>query len=321
MTDVAGTSLRPMLATSGDLPVGPDWSYEFKWDGIRAIGSLRGNSLQLWARSGVEITVAYPELAGLSGVLGDATLDGEVVALDAVGRPSFNAVAERMHVREPGRAARLAAALPVTYLIFDLLRLDGMDLMHLPYVQRRGALEALDLRDRHWLVPPRFADGPATVAAAREHSLEGVLAKRASSTYRPGVRSPDWIKYKLEQTEDVVVGGWRPGARRLGALLVGLPMPDGRLRFLGRVGGGISGSSERALLSELEPLHTRTSPFAAALPREDAKDAIWVVPQVVVEVRYAEMTRDGRLRFPRFVALRPDKTVADCRPEGIADGH
>lgn len=300
-----------MLATSGELPAGPEWTFEFKWDGVRAIAVLSGGTLRLWARSGTEITVAYPELAGLASALDNAVLDGEIVALDAGGRPSFSALAERMHVREPARAARLATAVPVTYVIFDLLRFDGIDLTPLPYAQRRAALEALPLDGGQWLVSPRFADGAATAAAARDHNLEGVVAKRLGSVYRPGIRSPDWIKYKLEQTEDLVVGGWRPGARRIGGLLIGLPLPDGRLRFCGRVGGGISAAAERALLAALEPLRSPASPFAMALPREDAKDAVWVHPQVVIEVRYGQRTPDGRLRFPRFVRLRPDKTPED----------
>lgn len=300
-----------MLATTGELPVGPDWAFEFKWDGVRAIAVARDGALRLWARSGAEITAAYPELAELSGVLRDAVLDGEIVALDATGRPSFTALAERMHVRERGRAARLASTVPVTYMIFDLLGLDGMDLTPLPYAERRAALEALPLDGGRWLVSPRFADGAATAAAARDYSLEGVVAKRLGSVYRAATRSPDWIKYKLEQTDDLVIGGWRPGARRIGGLLLGLPLPDGGLRFCGRVGGGISGAAERGLLAELEPRRSPVSPFATPLPREDAKDAIWVLPEVVVEVRYGQRTPDGRLRFPRFVRLRPDKSPED----------
>lgn len=300
-----------MLATSGELPAGPEWAFEFKWDGVRAIAALRDGTLRLWARSGAEITVAYPELTGLASALDNAVLDGEIVALDAAGRPSFTALAERMHVREPARAARLAGTVPVTYVIFDLLRFDGIDLTPLPYAQRRAALEALPLSGGQWLVSPRFADGAATAAAARDHRLEGVVAKRLGSGYRPGLRSPDWVKYKLEQTEDLVVGGWRPGARRIGGLLIGLPLPDGRLRFCGRVGGGISAAAERELLAALEPLRSTVSPFAMTLPREDARDAVWVRPRVVVEVRYGQRTPDGRLRFPRFVRLRPDKTPED----------
>jgi bifunctional non-homologous end joining protein LigD len=315
MAYVAGAPMRPMLATTADLPTGTGWGYEFKWDGVRAIAVISGGSARFFARSGVEITAAYPELAPMATLPSEVVLDGEVVVLDEHGRPSFTALAERMHVRDRIRAARLAAELPVTYMIFDVLVLDRVGLADRPYAERRARLEALsagDLSGPHWLVPPMFLDGPATMAAARENQLEGVVAKRLSSVYRPGIRSPDWIKAKVEPTIDLVVGGWRPGVRKLGALLVGAPRPDGRLVFRGRVGGGIGVAAERALLAELEPRRAPDSPFVEEVPREDAKDAIWVRPEVVVEVKYGNRTPDGRLRFPRFLRIRPDKTVQEC---------
>lgn len=208
-----------MLAVAGPLPTGSGWSYELKWDGIRAIAVIRAGRLRLYARSGVEITVAYPELAGLSGVAPDAVLDGEIVALDPAGRPSFQTLAERMHVRDRERAAQLAGEVPITYMIFDLVAVGGQDLTGQPYRQRRAALEQLVPAGPRWLVPPQFTDGAATLAAAEEHQLEGVVAKRLDSLYRPGLRSTDWIKVKRDQTGDFVIGGWRPGERKLGALL------------------------------------------------------------------------------------------------------
>jgi bifunctional non-homologous end joining protein LigD len=304
-----------MLATTGTLPRGPGWSYEFKWDGVRVLSSFEGAAPRLFARSGALVTAAYPEISGLSLPPG-SLLDGEMVVLDAAGRPSFTSLAERMHVRDPRRAAQLAATLPVTYMIFDLLKYAGKNLMGLPYARRRQYLEDLDLDGSHWMVPPVFLDGPATEAAARENRLEGVVAKRVDTPYVPGLRSPDWIKVKFDRTGDYVIGGWRSGARRLGGLLVGVPGPDGRLRFRGRVGGGISGHSEQELLSVLSPLAITHSPFAAgAVPREDARGAHWVSPDLVVEVRYGNRTPDGRLRFPRFLRLRPDKTPAECVEE------
>jgi bifunctional non-homologous end joining protein LigD len=318
-----------MLATAGSLPTGPEWAYEFKWDGVRALAVVADGRVRLSARSGADITIAYPELGALASALAEAgiaeaVLDGEIVVLDAAGRPSFSQLAERMHVRDPGRAARLAAAHPVNYMIFDVLSAGGQDLTSRPYTERRAMLETLVVPGVRWLVPPTFDDGAATLAASREYALEGVIAKRRASTYRPGVRSPDWIKVKHELTDEFVVGGWRPGARLLGALLIGLLRPDGRLDFRGRVGGGISAASERALLDALRPLVTDRSPFATELPREDSREATWVRPGVVVEIRYGQQTPDGRLRFPRFVRLRPDKAPADvmtdeASPEGSAD--
>ncbi|MGN9915988.1 non-homologous end-joining DNA ligase [Micromonospora palomenae] len=309
-----GAPLKPMLAMTGPLPVDDGWAYEFKWDGVRALADITGGRQHMYARSGVEITAAYPELITLAEQVDDALLDGEVVLLNQTGQPSFTALAERMHVRDPAKAARLAAAAPVTYMIFDLLRLRGEDLTGRSYRERRAALEALGLGAARWAVPPTFADGAATYEAAGEHGLEGVMAKRVDSVYRAGVRSPDWLKVKLEVTGDFVIGGWRPGARKIGGLLVGVPGPDGRLIYRGRVGGGIGAALERELLRELEPQRAAASPFSGDVPREDARGAIWVTPRVVVEVKYGQRTPDGRLRFPRVLRLRPDKP-----PEEVDD--
>ncbi|HEX6500386.1 MAG TPA: non-homologous end-joining DNA ligase [Micromonosporaceae bacterium] len=303
-----------MLATTGVLPAGTGWGFELKWDGVRAIAAAGPGGTRLYARSGAEITVAYPELRSLGTTIGrDAVLDGEIVLLDPAGHASFALLAERMHVRDAAKATRLAAARPVTYVVFDVLALDGTDLTGQPYAKRRQALESLGLTGDRWLVPPVFDDGPATMAASREFGAEGVVAKRLTSPYRPGVRSPDWIKVKHDVTGDFVVGGFRPGARTVGALLIGVPQPHG-LAFRGRVGGGISAAAERALLAELRPRVIDRSPFATVLPREDSRDATWVRPEVVVEIRYGQRTPDQRLRFPRFVRLRPDK-----RPEEVSD--
>ena len=302
----------PMLASTGVLPTGPGWSYEFKWDGIRAITVVTGGRTRMFARSGAEVTLAYPELAQVGRDLTDSVLDGEVVAMDEAGRPSFQVIAERMHVREPHLAARLAASVPVTYLVFDVLRAEGDEVVTWPYHRRRQRLETLPLGPRA-MVPPSFDDGPATVAASTENRLEGVVAKRTGSLYQPGLRSSDWIKVKLEESCEFVVGGWRPGKRALGALLVGVPAGDGSLTYRGRVGGGISGPAERALLAALGPLATTTNPFAASVPREDARGAQWVSPHLVVEVKFSHRTRDGRLRFPRYLRIRPDLTPAEVQ--------
>jgi bifunctional non-homologous end joining protein LigD len=299
-----------MLATPGTLPLGHGWGYEFKWDGVRAIASVDGGRLRVFARSGAEITAAYPELASLASTVPSAVLDGEIVVLDEAGRPSFGALAERIHVRERGRAALLAASRPVTYMIFDVLSLDGVDLLREPYERRRELLDGLGLAGDHWLCPPTFSDGVATKEAAEENAIEGVMAKRLTSVYRPGQRSADWVKVKLDQTAEFVIGGWRPGARTLGALLVGVPTKDG-LAYRGRVGGGISAASERALLGALRPIEATASPFATPIPRPDAKDARWVRPELVVELRYGQQTADNRLRFPRFLRLRPDLSAAE----------
>ena len=315
-----------MLASAGPLPVGDGWAYEFKWDGVRAVAVVsaqatgrQASRLQLFARSGAEITVAYPELAGLvdalhAAGLDDAVLDGEIVLVDEAGYPDFIALAARMHVRDPARARALAARQPVKYMIFDIIRANGTDLTTVRYDERRSLLESLPLPGPKtpWAVPDRYSDGPATLEAATEHALEGVVAKKLASRYRPGQRSPDWVKVKNERTGDYVIGGWHSQRRPLSGLLVGLPGPGG-LRYRGRVGGGLSATAERTVLETLRPLATTTSPFARGqVPREDTVATTWVRPETVVEVRYAHLTRDGKLRFPRFVRLRPDKTPAEA---------
>lgn len=309
-----------MLAASGPLPTGPDWAYEFKWDGVRVIAEVARGPVRLYARSGAEVTAAYPELAPLADLAADAVFDGEMVVFDASGHPSFDLLAERMHVRQPARAARLAATAPVTFLIFDLLRLDGLDLTSLPYAERRSALEALGLDAERWVVPPTFSDGEATLAASEQNGLEGVVAKRLSSRYHSGARAADWVKVKRVRSTECVVGGWRPGERPLGALLVGTPQPDGTLAYQGRVGGGIPDRMITRLLELLRPLTRDSSPFAEPLPREDARSAVWAEPEIVVEVEYGNVTPAGRLRFPRFARLRPDLTVRDVAAEAAGGG-
>jgi bifunctional non-homologous end joining protein LigD len=226
-------------------------------------------------------------------------------------------LAERTHVRDVAKARALAAARPINYMIFDMLSANGTNIMRASYVERRELLESVlpSPGQTPWAVPPRFPDGPATLEAAKELTLEGVVAKRLSSPYRPGLRATDWIKVKHELTGDYVVGGWHTKTRTLSGLLVGLPGEAG-LIYRGRVGGGISNSTERELLALFGPLRTATSPFARGqVPREDTVGTTWVRPELVVEIKYGLITRDGKLRFPRYLRMRPDKA-----PEETADG-
>ncbi|MCW2576606.1 MAG: polymerase LigD, ligase domain protein [Modestobacter sp.] len=315
---VAGVpeDLTPMLAAIGELPRADDlrWGYEFKWDGVRALAHVRSGRLRLRARSGNDVTASYPELGLLPDVLAghDAVLDGEVVAMDARGRPDFGLLQGRMHRTGP-EVARMAAAAPVTYLVFDLLALDGESLLGLPYTARRERLDALGLASDRWVSTPWFPGdrpgvGEQVQAASLENGLEGVVAKRLESTYRPGGRGPDWRKIKNIRSQSVVVGGWRPGAGRraggIGSLLVGVHDDIGRFVFAGHVGTGFTA----AALAELGELVTprATSPFADVLPREVTRDAHWVEPLLVGEVAYTEWTRDGRLRHPSWRGLRDD---------------
>ncbi|HEY1178213.1 MAG TPA: non-homologous end-joining DNA ligase [Phytomonospora sp.] len=295
-----------MLAVAGRLPAGPGWAYEFKWDGVRVLADLRGGEAALSSRSGRDVTTAYPELAGLGALVADALLDGEVVAFDEDMRPSFARLAGRMNVADPKTARRLARTTPVAYLVFDLLRLDGRDLRRLPYRERRELLEALGLEGPHWITPPVSHDGAAAMAISAEQGLEGVVAKRLDSPYLPGARSAAWVKVKHVVTGDYLVGGWTSDRRELSSLVLGEPTADG-LAYRGRVGTGFDEAERRGLVAALTPLAVERSPFAEELPRRDAAGVRWVRPVVTVEVAYAQVTPQGRVRHARYVRRRRDK--------------
>ncbi len=303
--------LRPMLATSGALPADDEaWAFEVKWDGVRALVAVDGGRLTVTSRNGNDVTSSYPELAALGRQLGATSvlLDGEVVAFDTKGRTDFGRLQSRMHVARPTAALRRDT--PVQLLLFDVLHLEGASLLDRPYDDRRAALEGLALQGEHWSVPPAFLGGGAAVLeATKAQGLEGVVAKRRSSPYLPGRRSDDWRKLKHVQRTSAVVAGWKPGeggrAGRIGSLLLGQHGPQG-LEFAGHVGTGFSAATLAALGRRLEPLRRDTSPYATAVPREHAHTAVWVEPEVVVEVEYTEWTRDGRLRHPSYKGLRDD---------------
>lgn len=309
--------MRPMLATKGErVPAGPQWAHEVKWDGIRALAEISPGRLRLLARSGADITAAYPELAGLADAGCEAVVDGEIVAM-ADGAPSFAALADRMHVRDPVRAARLAGGNPVTYLIFDLVQLGGEDLRGLPWSERRALLEELPLGAGRWQVPPVYADGEALLAAAREQGLEGIVSKKRAGRYLAGGRSRDWLKFPLRKVDSFAVGGYRyetGSERRLGAVLVGSPGADG-LRYRGRVGSGLAGRAATALAAALEPLGAAESPFDDVVPRADAQGTVWVRPELIVDVEYLMVTADGRLRQPAYRGWREDLGRADLGGE------
>jgi bifunctional non-homologous end joining protein LigD len=318
-------SVQPMLATAADpvrgLPAdGTRWAYEVKWDGIRVLADLRDGALHLTSRRGNDVTPAYPELAAVAGAHPDALLDAEVVVLRA-GVPSFEAIAERMHVRDRRRAQALAAAAPATLIVFDVLRLYGVDLTGRPWSERREVLERLSASGRAWQLSPVYDDRDALVTATLEQNLEGVLAKRRASRYVPGARSSDWLKLAHRRTQTCLVGGWRPETsdeRRIGALLIGLPTASADepgLRFAGRVGSGLAAAAAQDQLAPLLGARRRgTSPFVTPVPREDATGTTWVEPTLLVEVRHLGHTDGGRLRQPVFLGVRPDLTADDLTP-------
>ena len=305
--------MRPMLASPARVvPSGPEWVHEVKWDGMRVLADVHDGRLTLTSRTERDVTVAFPELAGLTAQFADMLLDGEIVALHG-GVPSFQALAERFHVTSARRAAALAAHNPATLMAFDLLRLYGVDLTARAYADRRATLERLELTGTHWQVPPTFTDGALLHEATRDQGLEGIVSKRVTSRYHSGLRSEEWLKFPHRTSTSVVIGGWRPETDttdRLGAVLVGAPTAGG-LRYLGRVGSGLAGRVGDGLRADLEPLAAPTSPFVGDVPRVDAAGATWVHPVLVCEVQALGLTRQGRLRGPAYRGLRPDLTPGD----------
>jgi bifunctional non-homologous end joining protein LigD len=308
-----------MLATTAGLP--PDdgaWAYEMKWDGLRAIAEIDHGRLQLWSRTGRDITAGYPELRQLAAAAGvdQAVLDGEIVVFGAAGWPSFEALQQRMNISAPAQVRALLASVPVTYLAFDLLFLDGQPLLDQPYTERRALLEQLELNGRHWQTPPSFTDaaGADVLEVSQHHGLEGVVAKRLQSRYDPGKRSAAWRKIKNVHRQEAVVGGWKPGAGnragQIGSLLIGVQGPGG-LQYAGHVGTGFTQTTLAMLGEKLAPLRRATSPFATPIPPEHARAAVWAEPLLVVEVEFALWTNEGRMRAASYKGLRDDKDPAE----------
>lgn len=312
----------PMLAEPGPLPDATgQWAAELKWDGMRLITAVRlDGTVRCWSRNGREVTAGWPELTGAGALPAalagrSAVLDGEVVAFDPNGRPSFERLQRRMQVEDPLRARSLVRDVSAVYLAFDLLDLDGRSLQPASYRERRGRLEELELSGPAWQVPAAHPDPAALFALSTQRGLEGVVCKLLSSPYRPGRRSGEWRKIKNVRSQEVVLVGWKPGrgsrAGGLGSLLLALPGPDGRLRYCGHVGTGMSGATRAALLARLGPLARPDPPLDGSITRAEATGAHWVEPILVGEVAFTEWTADGRLRHPSWRGLRPDKTAAE----------
>ncbi|MET7682592.1 ATP-dependent DNA ligase [Streptomyces sp. NPDC005423] len=310
--------IPPMLATPGTLPPAAQdtrWAYETKQDGQRVMAYLPGDgSVLLRARSGADITAAYPELLLLGRELGStpAILDGEVLVLDGQGRADFQLLQGRMGLAgSPALAVRRAAETPVHLVLFDVPHL-GHSLVRLPYVRRRAELERLGLGGPCWSTPAALTGhGSEALRATREHGLEGLVCKRLDSVYEAGTRSRSWIKIRNLRTEDVLIGGWVPGrgrlSGRLGAVLVG-QRADSRLRYVGNVGTGWNEAERTELTALLVAAGTDVCPFDP-VPR--VAGARWVLPRLVGEVRRTTRTRAGMLRQPSWLRLRPDLAPED----------
>jgi bifunctional non-homologous end joining protein LigD len=322
--------ILPMLAGAGELPAREEkWSFEVKWDGVRAIAYVKPGRLRLESRNLNEITETYPEVRGILRDLGmrEAVFDGEIVAFGDDGRPSFERLQRRINVSSASAVRRLSASTPVVYAVFDLLYLDGHSLMALPYEQRRARLEELALGGPAWRVPANHpGHGRALLDATEAQGLEGVVAKRLDSRYEPGRRTGAWIKIKHVHRQEVVICGWLPGegrrADRIGALLMGYWTDDGRLEYAGRVGTGFTERTLNELARRLAPLRRDDTPFddAPKLPR----NAVFVEPDLVAEIEFREWTTEGVMRAPSFKGLRDDKdaveVVREDAPPGGAGG-
>jgi bifunctional non-homologous end joining protein LigD len=312
--------LRPMLATLTSVPP-PDngaWALELKWDGVRALAFVERGQVRLMSRTERDITATYPELAGLGRGTDrkQLLLDGEIVVFGPDGWPEFEALQPRMHVSDPSAARLLAGQNPVTYLVFDLLQLDGRPLLDLPYSERRELLESLELAGSYWQTPPTFPgeDFAAVQSVSAEHGMEGIVAKRLASRYQPGSRTSDWRKIKNHLSQEAVVAGYKPGqgnrAGLVGSLLIGVH-DDSGLLYAGHVGTGFNADTLRMLSDRLEPLRRRSSPFGGPVPQMYARTAVWVEPRLVIEVAFDRWTKAGRMRAPVYKGLREDIDPAD----------
>jgi bifunctional non-homologous end joining protein LigD len=316
-----------MKAVSGDLPHDDaSWAYEIKWDGMRILAFTDvDGSVRLRSSNAKDATERFPELAALSEAVGGqpCVLDGEIVAFDESGRPSFGRLQQRMHLASAAEVARRSIDVPIAYIVFDLLRLDGHDVYPLPYLDRRRLLFDLLPEGGCWQVPKhRVGDGRELLDAVKARGLEGIMAKRPDSPYLPGKRSPLWRKIKARLRQEFVIGGWQPGeggrSGHLGSLLLGV-YEDDHLRYVGKVGTGFTIRELERLAGLLEPRAIEHSPFVPPPPRLIARVARWVRPELIAEIEFGEWTTDGVLRHPAYLGLRDDKAPTDVVREGGAD--
>ena len=314
--------IEPMLAKLGQQIPKPDdaWGFEFKWDGIRAISFVEGGRVKLQSRTGEDITPRYPEVHPMGRALGsnEVILDGEIVALDAKGRPSFEEIQQRMGLTAESEIRRKMKEVPVTYMLFDIMWQDGHSLLQQPYTDRRRALDKLKLGGAAWQTPPfEKGSGQTMLEASAKSGLEGVVAKRLDSKYEPGRRSGAWVKVKNRNRQELVIGGWLDGEGKRrgypGALLVGY-YEKAKFVYAGKVGTGFTDQTLDKLNQMLQPLATDKSPFEAG--SSPPRGAHFVKPKVVAEFEFVEWTRGGQLRAPAFKGFRVDKLAREVVREG-----
>jgi bifunctional non-homologous end joining protein LigD len=315
----------PMLAKLAPVPASDDgWAVEVKWDGVRAIAYCQPGRLELQTRNLNQVTSQYPEVRRLTRALGsrDAVLDGELVVFDAEGQPSFKALQQRIHQTSESVVRRRMKSHPVTYVIFDLLYLDGRNLIDEPYTRRRELLRELELDGESWQTPDHsVGHAKELLAASAEHRLEGIVLKRLDSRYAPGKRNGSWLKVKNLNRQEFVIGGWQPGEgrrrNRLGAILLGY-FDEGEFRYAGKVGTGFSERELDDLKERLAPLARKGNPFAG---RRGPRQANFVDPRLVAEIEFRELTAEGMVRHGSFKGLREDKPAAGVIIERAAPAN
>jgi bifunctional non-homologous end joining protein LigD len=312
--------VQPMLAIlAANLPHdGKNWAFEYKWDGVRAIAYKDRATWRIESRNLLDITKRYPELLALRGALGNRTavLDGEIIALDDSHRPSFPLLQRRMHVNDASQIARLVKTVPIAFVLFDVLYLDGKSLVDEPYTTRRQILEDLSLTAEHVQLTPSHANrGEQLLNSARKNGLEGIVAKRLDSIYEVGRRSPNWLKIKIIQRQEFVIAGWTGEstglANRIGTMLLGYHDSDGRLHYAGHVGTGLSSKDHTPLVAKFKKLARPTNPFVEKLPaaRKGGNKILFLQPKLVAEVEFRRWPEGGLVQQASFKGLRADKSA------------
>ncbi len=312
--------IRPMMAKTGEPFDSGDFIFEPKWDGLRALLFKHDNRIELQNRNLRDVTAGYPELQELKSSIKAkaAVIDGEAVVLNPKGLPDFGQMQNRFGISDATRAEILRKTIPVTYVAFDLLHLNGKDLISKPLEERKARLKSILREGPHLLFGDHIErEGRRFYKEASKRGFEGIIAKRRDSPYLPGIRADSWVKVKGAKTLDCVIVGFTQGegsrASSFGALVAAVHDRKGQLQHIGNVGGGFNNRGLEEITSMLSKLVRKRRVIEG--PVEAPSPITWVRPRLVCEVKYASITHDKKLRFPRFNRLRTDKSPEECRAD------